>query len=55
MALADNILSETPNALCLFGETGTISPADRSRIGVDMSPDRLLALLPTGCCRPAAG
>ena len=52
MALADNILSETPDALCLFGEAGAISPADRCRIGVDMSPDQLLALLPKGCSRP---
>lgn len=36
MALADNILSEAPDALCLFGEAGAISPADRCRIGVDM-------------------
>ena len=52
MALADNILAETPDALCLFGEAGAISPADRNRIGVDMSPDRLLSLLPKGASRP---
>ena len=45
-ALCDNLLSETPEALCLFSEAGGFSPGDRSRIGVDMTPDRLLELLP---------
>lgn len=52
MALSENILAETPNALCLYSETGGISPADHNRIGVDMLPEELLAQLPKGGCRP---
>ena len=52
LALSDNILAETPEALCLFGEAGGIPPSDRSRIGVDMAPEQLLTLLPRGGSRP---
>lgn len=52
LALSDNILAETPDALCLFGETGGISPSDRSRIGVELSPARLLEQLPKSGGRP---
>ena len=52
LALSDNILAETPEALCLFGEAGGIPPSDHSRIGVDMAPEQLLTLLPKGGSRP---
>ena len=52
LALSDNILAETPEALCLFGEADGIPPSDRSRIGVDMAPEQLLTLLPRGGSRP---
>lgn len=52
LALSDNILAETPQALCLFGESGGISPSDRSRIGVELSPAQLLELLPKSAGRP---
>ena len=46
LTLSENILEETPEALCLFSETGGFSPADHCRIGVELSPDALLAHLP---------
>lgn len=52
LALSENILAETPNALCLFSETGGISPTDHCRIGIDISPDALLDQLPKNGCRP---
>lgn len=45
-ALSDNILTETPEALCLFCESGGIPAGDHSRIGVDMLPGELFPLLP---------
>lgn len=52
MALSENILKETPDALCLYCERDGIPSADRSRIGVNMTPGELLSLLPKGDCRP---
>lgn len=52
MALSDNILAENPDALCLYSETGGISSLDHNRIGVNMSPAELLALLPKGSSQP---
>ena len=52
MALAENILEETPNALCLFSEPGGISTADPCRIGLEIPPDVLLNQLPRGAGRP---
>lgn len=52
IALSDNILAENPDALCLYCETDGISSFDHSRIGVDMSPAELLALVPKGSNPP---
>lgn len=49
MALSENILKETPDALCLYCERDGISSSDRSRIGVDMTPGELFGQLPKGC------
>ena len=51
-ALSDNILAETPDALCLFSQAGTVPAGDHSRIAVDMAPGELLTLLPKGCGQP---
>ena len=51
-ALADNILAETPEALCIFGETGGVGASDPSRIAVDMSPSEVLTLIPGESSHP---
>ena len=46
IALSDNILEETPEALCLFGEGDCVGAGDHSRIAVKMSPTEILTMLP---------
>ena len=54
-ALSDNILAETPDALCLFSQAGTVPAGDHSRIAVDMAPGDVLIVWPEDPHAPVIG
>ena len=52
LALSENILEESPDALCLYCQTNGVPSSGHNHIGVDMSPAQILSLLPKNGSRP---
>ena len=52
LALSENILEESPDALCLYCQTNGVPSSGHNHIGVDMSPAQILSLLPKSSGKP---